>query len=75
MSVLCVCSLNVDVSRGDMVSVLSADQQLYAEWIVLPDAITELFAQLFFSDRFWHLLRFLSGDLVSRLTLGARIRY
>ena len=52
MSVLCVCSLNVDVSRGDMVSVLSADQQLYAEWIVLPDAITELFVQLFFSDRF-----------------------
>jgi len=47
MSVLCVCSLNVDVSRGDMVSVLSADQQLYAEWIVLPDAITELFDQLF----------------------------
>jgi hypothetical protein len=47
MSVLCVCSLNVDVSRGDVVSVLfTPDQQLYAEWIVLPDAITELFDQL-----------------------------
>jgi len=53
----------------------SPDQQLYAEWIVLPDAITELFDQLFFSDRLWHLLRFLTGDLVSRLTLGARITY
>jgi hypothetical protein len=30
----------------------SPDQQLYAEWIVLPDAITELFDQHFSSDRF-----------------------